>query len=480
MAGVLGLLFAIGFAILALSQLLPQPAGIEQSRLWLVSGVALLIGVTLVLTAGRVGRWTIHFALMAATVLITLSVYYGGDTGTMYSFYYVWVSSFAFFFLGRRGGLFEVLIIAIVYGALLVFSEQALTVARWLLTISTIMIAGAMIDTFAARIRGQADRSAAQARALAAAGGVARQLARSTDSAPPAGLICDAVAEALGSSGASFWQPSEDGTQMIAIGATHASLIGHRQPLGGPPSGVVSCFTDKRVIFSPNVADDSRLDTTLRTEFGQASALFQPILDHEVAIAVLVVEWNRPIDELDADTTAAIGLIADETAISIQRSALLRRLEDSAHTDSLTGLLNRRGWAVSLSRELARARRLHSPPCVAMLDLDHFKRLNDEVGHYAGDLVLKQTSARWASCTRDGDILARYGGDEFVLALPDCEIDDAMRQLDRLQKCMQPDGSTSAGVVLWNGDENGFDLVERADRALYAAKREGRARIIAA
>lgn len=480
MARALGVLFVVGAAITALSLVAPHPSAFDAPRLWAGVAFAALIGAALILTADRVSRWAIHLALITATVVITWCIYHGGEAGTMYSFFYVWVSCFAFFFLGRRWGLFHVLLVAIAFGMLLVLEEHGLSVARWLLAISTITVAGALIDAFATRLRARADESAAHVRALSAVASVAHQLARTTDTEPPAGMICNAIASALDSAGASLWQPSEDGTQMIAVGSTETSLVGLRQPIGGPPSGVVSCFTDNKVIFSSDKANDPRVNRRLGRELGLTSALFQPVLDEEIAIAVLVVHWADRMYELDANTAATIALIADETAIAIQRSALLRVLEQSAHTDALTGLLNRRGWADSLSRELARARRLDSPLCVAMLDLDYFKRFNDENGHLAGDRVLREASAQWTSSSRDGDVLARYGGDEFALALPACQIDDAMRQLQRLQENTSPHGSISAGVVSWDGAESGFGLIERADQALYAAKREGRARIVAA
>ena len=110
-------------------------------------------------------------------------------------------------------------------------------------------------------------------------------------------------------------------------------------------------------------------------------------------------------------------MLAAETAMALERSDLLARLEESARTDDLTGLLNRRAWEEELPREMARARRQQHPLCVAMLDLDFFKNYNDERGHQAGDRLLKQSAAAWVAELRASDTLARYGGEEFTVVL---------------------------------------------------------------
>ena len=141
---------------------------------------------------------------------------------------------------------------------------------------------------------------------------------------------------------------------------------------------------------------------------------------------------------------------------------------------------NRRAWDEYLTREVARARRFKTSLCVAMLDLDHFKEYNDRFGHQAGDRLLKESAARWQERMRDTDLLARYGGDEFALALVDCGLDEAIELLDRLRAATPEEEHSSAGVVSWDGTEGELDLVARADRALYEAKNNGRDRVVRA
>jgi diguanylate cyclase (GGDEF)-like protein len=173
-------------------------------------------------------------------------------------------------------------------------------------------------------------------------------------------------------------------------------------------------------------------------------------------------------------------LLAAEASIAIERTELLTRLERAASTDDLTGLPNRRAWDEYLARELARAKRVGTPLCIAILDLDHFKQYNDRHGHQAGDRFLKEAAAAWQARIRETDLIARYGGEEFAIALPDCELHEATETLGVL-RVETPEGeSSSAGVAAWNGTESEAELVARADAALYEAKRTGRDRVIVA
>ncbi len=164
---------------------------------------------------------------------------------------------------------------------------------------------------------------------------------------------------------------------------------------------------------------------------------FEPVLRNEETIAVLAVGWNREIDGTGR-IAASMRMLAAETAMALERSDLLARLEESARTDDLTGLLNRRAWEEELPREMARARRQSDPLCVAMLDLDFFKNYNDERGHQAGDRLLKQSAAAWVTELRASDTLARYGGEEFTVVLAGCNLANAKDIVERLREAMPP------------------------------------------
>ena len=115
-----------------------------------------------------------------------------------------------------------------------------------------------------------------------------------------------------------------------------------------------------------------------------------------------------------------------------------------------------------------------------MVDLDHFKRFNDSFGHPAGDRLLKAAAAAWAHQLRAVDLLSRYGGEEFILLLPDAGLTEADEVLGRLREATPLAQTFSGGLALWDGGETSDELIARADAALYAAKRAGRDRVVIA
>jgi diguanylate cyclase (GGDEF)-like protein len=157
-------------------------------------------------------------------------------------------------------------------------------------------------------------------------------------------------------------------------------------------------------------------------------------------------------------------------------ASLISTLDEQARQDGLTGVLNRRALDEQLATEIDRARRAKTPLAVALFDLDHFKKFNDSRGHLEGDELLRRAARAWKALTRSVDALGRYGGEEFLLMLPGCDSEQARKLVERYRPVV-PFGQTfSCGVAQWNTTENATGLLERADRALYAAKSGGRNR----
>ncbi len=152
---------------------------------------------------------------------------------------------------------------------------------------------------------------------------------------------------------------------------------------------------------------------------------------------------------------------------------LSENLRQQAATDQLTGLLNRNGFQAAATRERAIAERTGSPLTVAVLDLDGFKQINDSLGHAAGDRLLADLGRRWRECLRAGDILGRYGGDEFVLLLPATSRREADAVLKHL-RVEELDVGWSAGISDWLPGEELAACVARADRDLYGVKESQR------
>ncbi|MEO5885802.1 MAG: sensor domain-containing diguanylate cyclase, partial [Candidatus Limnocylindrales bacterium] len=194
-------------------------------------------------------------------------------------------------------------------------------------------------------------------------------------------------------------------------------------------------------------------------------------------VAVLALAWHKPMEVFPVRLTNVMEVLAAEAMAAIERADLLAQVEALARTDELTGLPNRRVISEELPRELERSRREGRPVCVAMLDLDHFKRFNDTHGHPAGDRLLAAAAATWRNALRGGtDLLARFGGEEFLVVLPS-PMDGAFETVQRLRTSTPEDQTVSAGVAEWDGDESPEQLVARADEALYAAKVAGRDRV---
>jgi diguanylate cyclase (GGDEF)-like protein/PAS domain S-box-containing protein len=162
--------------------------------------------------------------------------------------------------------------------------------------------------------------------------------------------------------------------------------------------------------------------------------------------------------------------------ITEQSANVMKLLELTARTDYLTGLDNRRSFDKALSSAMSGSRQHDSALCVAMIDLDRFKNFNDEFGHQAGDLFLKEATAAWRTVLRPADFIARYGGEEFVVVLTETATEEGIRCMDRLREATPPPLTCSVGLARWNGEENRSCLLGRADHALYQAKEHGRNR----
>jgi diguanylate cyclase (GGDEF)-like protein len=190
-----------------------------------------------------------------------------------------------------------------------------------------------------------------------------------------------------------------------------------------------------------------------------------------------------------------IGIFASSQRASLYRRGVEltvanRKIEELAELDELTGSFNRRCIMRMLDDEIGRAQRLGVPCCVALIDLDWFKRINDTYGHPTGDEVLRTFAITVYANIRSSDRFGRYGGEEFLLLLPDTPHETAVQILDRLRALITEldwsafsDGMTvtiSAGIATLDADDTADALLARADRALYAAKEQGRNRIASA
>jgi diguanylate cyclase (GGDEF)-like protein len=191
--------------------------------------------------------------------------------------------------------------------------------------------------------------------------------------------------------------------------------------------------------------------------------------------------------------------VAIPITLTAQRALLLGQLESEAHTDSKTSLARIDWWRGRTEEMLRHARTQREPLAVLLIDIDHFKLVNDRHGHLVGDEALRAIATILRGAIRSKDLIGRFGGEEFVIALPDTDPDDAMVTADRLRSAvaasplaamcagvldepdLDPDTfrlTVSIGVAAYPSDGDGVDgLLLRADRAMYAAKAAGRDRV---
>lgn len=218
-----------------------------------------------------------------------------------------------------------------------------------------------------------------------------------------------------------------------------------------------------------------------------------------VITVILDISARKALEHQAREVNAELERRVKERTAELERSnrkmeCMLDRLERArleldrlSRLDSLTGLSNRREFEARVALELQRSDRNASPMCLAMLDLDRFKQVNDCFGHALGDEVLRRIGGILRNQCRSIDVLSRHGGEEFACALPDTGLDEALEICERIRLAVESYGwqelhpglrvTVSIGVVMRSPGEDANDALERADRLLYEAKHNGRNRV---
>lgn len=226
----------------------------------------------------------------------------------------------------------------------------------------------------------------------------------------------------------------------------------------------------------------------LAHEEGITCFICLPLTSHAHRLGVIYF-YRSDRDTFDAEEISLLTTFARLAAEAIENARLYEQTREQAMTDSLTGLSNRRELSRRLPRELARVRRSGKTISAVMIDIDHFKRVNDTYGHPAGDAVLQQIAKLLLAHVRDIDTAARYGGEEFLLLLPETDHIGAKLVAERVRRTVEqavlelPDGRTigvtiSCGIACYpECAEGAEEMISKADQALYTAKLDGRNRV---
>jgi diguanylate cyclase len=229
------------------------------------------------------------------------------------------------------------------------------------------------------------------------------------------------------------------------------------------------------------------VENARQIEQAKTIAEIAPVLKEVVGATRTMAENSRNAGE-ELQSMRLRAHKTEEELVKLHKE--LDRVSSQARHDPLTGALNRKGMDEAVDKEVANVRRKETPLSVALLDIDNFKKLNDTLGHAAGDDALAHLSSVARASMRPQDTLARYGGEEFVILLPDTPLDQGVEAMTRLQRELTKrfflTGSDkilitfSAGVAQLGPEETGAEAIKRADQAMYLAKRAGKNRVIAA
>ncbi len=256
----------------------------------------------------------------------------------------------------------------------------------------------------------------------------------------------------------------------------------------------------RAVAAMPSAPSFSRVQVRLLPREGGASGPIDTLLMAFAAFPIetsgrlsgLLVLGGRQVEKLDGEARAFLMQVANHAYIVMENSRLFERVQNLAIRDSVTGLFNHRHIVELLANEVERAGRYPGGVSALMLDIDHFKKVNDDHGHLAGDAVLRDVARLLKDALRTVDSVGRYGGEEFLVILPHTPPEEARRTAERIRQQIGQHVfragtkelriTVSVGVATWGpGDLRSPEgLIREADQALYRAKQEGRNRVAGA
>ncbi|MFT3863602.1 MAG: sensor domain-containing diguanylate cyclase [Solirubrobacterales bacterium] len=435
-ARAIGMLMLAGAGLVALSLALPHPSGGHFIALTATAcGMAIAGGVVWFL-AGRIPPALCHVLLAATVTAAAVLIWESGVSVGQYGTIFTWATLISAYFFSRRAAMIHLAWLLAVYAgslALVTSTGGYSPVTRWIFSAVSLTVVMLFVSNLVAR-RQRADVRARHFFEL------------SQD------LLCT----------------MDTNGRCIEVNAAWQRHLGYR-----PDE-----MRGKRLLELTH--PDDRAHAT-----EEAMRVFRGEISEGLETRVQAKDgswhWLRTSSVFEPEEGLVYARSADVTerkAIAAEREALMREVELLARSDALTGLPNRRALDDQLPREMARALRAETPLCLAIIDIDHFKAYNDTHGHLAGDAVLRDCAREWDGALRGEDTILRYGGEEFMVILPNCEPEDAAEIVERLRAATPDDQTCSAGLAQWRQGESVDDLVGRADRALYEAKESGRDRLV--
>ena len=428
-----------GSVFVGVSLVLPHPPGGDNTALAATAAAMALAGLLCFALAARIPVASVHL-IIAATVAVTgLLIVEAGVAVGQYGSIFVWATLICAYYFPRRVAAVHLAWLLAVYAGALALVESTAgysPVTRWLFTAISLSVVMMLISVIVSK-RARADLRARRFFELS------QDMLSTMDTEGRCVEANDAWRRTLG------YAPSElEGRRLLEL--TH-------------PEDHGLALDRAREMFVTG-AESVDLDTRVRAKDG-------------------TWHWLRTSSTFAADEGLVYSRSTDVTErrrLASEREELLAKVEGMARHDALTGLPNRRLLDEQVPRELARARRAGRPLCLAIVDIDRFKAFNDSHGHLAGDELLRECAIAWDSALRGSDTLVRYGGEEFLVLLPETSQAEAAAVVERLRAATPRGQTCSAGIAVWDGVADVDGLISAADAALYRAKDGGRDQLVLA
>lgn len=308
-----------------------------------------------------------------------------------------------------------------------------------------------------------------------------------------ADICIDEIPKLIGAKLASLYILDENSDILHLEKNNHPFLINNIVSLNqNPPSPMVAAVRSKELLIvddsdggrGPNVG---RMDRVFSKNYKTQCCIIASLICHSRVVGVLNMSDKEDGGVFTEEDVAVVELFRQLIGASIGNINLFEKSQRQAKTDGLTGMLNHRIFYETLETELRRAQRYGGKLSIIMADIDNLKPINDNYGHRAGDMAIKQISRQLTACIRQIDVAARYGGDEFSIILPNTSLTDAAMVAERMVKMVKStpmvweqtkvDLSISVGVGQYGGECCAGDVAKATDDALYAAKQAGKGRV---
>ncbi len=466
---------AMGMLVLGATVLRPQLAEGSPRRLVVVTVAYVAATGTAELARRWSGRRRLRLSstlLLVDGVWLALALLYDGGAGSAFSVllyvHVVAVTLLVSYRSGLEAALWHGLLLFVAYYgqlAAVVGPDAPLAVLRAPVVLSdatAIQAGGLLLVAIAAALFASVNEGALRRHAieLGAFADLADELAASQQPTAVVEALVDHATTVLGFQRTAVADPSVTDEVVTAAGAEDVG-VARRSAAGANPWLDAVLHGADEVVAIPMVAG-GQLVATLVAEPGRRR------------------RW-RAARRADA----ALARSAAHAALALRGAALLEEIEQLARVDALTGLPNRRAFEVDLQREVDRSDRTRGPLTLALIDVDHFKQVNDVHGHQVGDEVLQAVATAIRDAVRDVDLEARYGGEEFAVLLPDCPTVVSATVADRVRRAISAAASpvpvtASIGIATYPANATTLRaLVQAADEALYESKRAGRDRCTA-